>query len=103
MIILISSCELVHYSWICLNELIAIDVNHSKCICSEFALVMNAAADIILWRERRVSVSIVAGATVAWYLFEVAEYHFLSLACYLAMLGMLVVFIWANASAFFNL
>uniref|UniRef100_A0A0E0BWV3 Reticulon-like protein n=1 Tax=Oryza meridionalis TaxID=40149 RepID=A0A0E0BWV3_9ORYZ len=67
------------------------------------ALGGHKAADIILWRERRVSASIVAGATVAWYLFEVAGYHFLSLACYLAMLGMLVVFIWANASAFFNL
>ncbi|KAF0905033.1 hypothetical protein E2562_000843 [Oryza meyeriana var. granulata] len=67
------------------------------------ALGGHKAADIILWRDKRVSAAILAGATVAWYLFEVAEYHFLTLACYLAMLGMLVVFIWGNVSAFMNL
>ncbi|GJN37539.1 hypothetical protein PR202_gb26508 [Eleusine coracana subsp. coracana] len=64
---------------------------------------MDAAADIILWRDKTVSASIVAAATAAWFLFEVAEYHFFSLVCYAVMIGMLVFFIWTNASAFFNL
>jgi hypothetical protein len=42
-------------------------------------------------------------ATAAWGLFEVAEYHFLTLACYSAMIAMLTFFIWTNASAFLNL
>lgn len=64
---------------------------------------MLAAADIILWRNKKVSASILAATTAAWALFEVAEYHFLTLACYIAILGMLVFFIWTNASAFMNL
>jgi hypothetical protein len=57
----------------------------------------------MLWRDKTVSASIIAAATVAWFLFEVAEYHFLTLVCYAAMIGMLVFFIWTNAAAFFNL
>ncbi|KAL5226330.1 hypothetical protein ABZP36_014595 [Zizania latifolia] len=67
------------------------------------ALGGHKAADIILWRNKRVSASILAAATAAWFLFEVAEYHFLTLASFLAMIAMLVVFIWANASASMNL
>uniref|UniRef100_A0A453DV22 Reticulon-like protein n=2 Tax=Aegilops tauschii subsp. strangulata TaxID=200361 RepID=A0A453DV22_AEGTS len=62
-----------------------------------------AAADIILWRRPKVSASILGAATAAWALFEVAEYHFLTLACYAAMIAMLTFFIWTNASAFMNL
>ncbi|KAL6847875.1 hypothetical protein ACP4OV_022003 [Aristida adscensionis] len=61
------------------------------------------AADIILWRDKAVSASIVAAATAAWGLFEVAEYHFFTLVCYAAIVGMLIFFIWSNASAFLNL
>ena len=63
---------------------------------------MDAAADIILWRDMKVSASIIAAATAAWGLFEVAEYHFLTLVCYVAIVGVLIFFIWTNASAFFN-
>lgn len=67
------------------------------------ALGGHRAADIILWRNKKVSASILAAATAAWALFEVAEYHFLTLVCYIAILGMLIFFIWTNASAFMNL
>jgi hypothetical protein len=46
---------------------------------------MDAAADIILWREKKkVSASILAAA---WFMFEVAECHFFTLLCYAAMVG----------------
>jgi hypothetical protein len=49
---------------------------------------MDAAADIILWREKKkVSASILAEATAAWFMFEVAECHFFTLLCYAAMVG----------------
>ncbi|XP_062183239.1 reticulon-like protein B2 [Phragmites australis] len=67
------------------------------------ALGGRRAADIILWRDMKVSASIIAAATAAWGLFEVAEYHFLTLVCYVAIVGMPIFFIWTNASAFFNL
>jgi len=71
-------------------------------VCFFFGLVV-AAADIILWRDKKASASILAAATAAWGLFEVAEFHFLTLVCYAAMVGMLVFFVWTNASSFFNL
>lgn len=49
------------------------------------------------------SASILGAATAAWVLFEVAEFHFLTLACYAAMIAMLTFFIWTNASDFLNL
>ncbi|XP_071683176.1 reticulon-like protein B9 [Lolium perenne] len=61
------------------------------------------AADIILWRRKEVSASILGAATAAWGLFEVAEYHFLTLVCYAAMIAMVTFFLWTNASAFLNL
>ncbi|RCV24571.1 hypothetical protein SEVIR_5G094000v4 [Setaria viridis] len=67
------------------------------------ALGGRRAADIILWRDKKESAAILAAATAAWGLFEVAEFHFLTLVCYAAMIGMLVFFIWTNASSFFNL
>ncbi|KQK02597.1 hypothetical protein BRADI_2g02590v3 [Brachypodium distachyon] len=67
------------------------------------ALGGRQAADIILWRRKEVSASILGAATAAWVLFEVAEFHFLTLACYAAMIAMLTFFIWTNASGFLNL
>ncbi|KAF8738119.1 hypothetical protein HU200_013991 [Digitaria exilis] len=54
-----------------------------------FLILADALADIILWRDKTASAAILAVATVAWWLFEVAEFHFLTLVCYVAMIGML--------------
>lgn len=62
-----------------------------------------AAADVILWRDKAAAACILAAATAAWGLFEVAEYRLVTVVCYVAMVAMLVSFVWTNASAFFNL
>ncbi|AQK90215.1 Reticulon-like protein B9, partial [Zea mays] len=67
------------------------------------ALGGRRAADVILWRDKAASACILAAATAAWGLFEVAEYHLVTVACYVAMVAMLVSFVWTNASAFFNM
>ncbi|KAJ1282704.1 hypothetical protein BS78_03G071200 [Paspalum vaginatum] len=67
------------------------------------ALGGRRAADIVLWRDKKASACILAAATAAWFLFEVAEYHLLTLLCYAAMAGMLVFFLWTNASSLLNL
>ncbi|KAJ8510312.1 hypothetical protein OPV22_000746 [Ensete ventricosum] len=56
-------------------------------------------ADILLWRNKYLSAGVLAGATVIWFLFEVAEYHFLTLLCHISITTMLVVFIWSNVAA----
>ncbi|KAJ8753711.1 hypothetical protein K2173_026387 [Erythroxylum novogranatense] len=59
-------------------------------------------ADVLLWRNPKVSAALMIGMTVIWYLFEVVEYNFVTLLCHLSITVMLVVFIWFNAADFFN-
>ncbi|KAL5231759.1 hypothetical protein ABZP36_030535 [Zizania latifolia] len=55
-------------------------------------------ADIMLWRDRNLSAGILAGATLIWFMFDVAEYNAVTLLCHIALLGMLLLFIWSNAA-----
>lgn len=57
-----------------------------------------AAADILLWNDRNLSAGVLAGATLIWYLFEVVEYNIIPLLCQIAVLAMLLIFIWSNAA-----
>ncbi|KAL1556865.1 Reticulon-like protein [Salvia divinorum] len=59
-------------------------------------------ADVILWREKKVSAGILGGATAVWFLFEVLEYHFVSLICYALILGSALLFQWSNAASFLS-
>lgn len=60
------------------------------------------SADCLLWRNKKISASVLAGATVTWVMFEWLNYNFLSLLCFAAAFGMLVQFLWSNASGFMN-
>ncbi|KAJ8447599.1 hypothetical protein Cgig2_031653 [Carnegiea gigantea] len=59
-------------------------------------------ADILLWRNKKLSGSILAGFTIIWFLFEVVELHFITVACYLLMILMLILFVWVQAADFFK-
>lgn len=61
-----------------------------------------SVADVLLWRDRKVSSAIMAAVTVAWFLFEVVEYNFITLLCHIFITSMLVVFIWSTAADLFN-
>lgn len=54
-----------------------------------------AVADVLLWRDRNLSAGMLAGATAVWFLFDVAEYNFVTLLCHAALLGMLLLFLWS--------
>lgn len=58
------------------------------------------AADLFLWRDKKRSASILAGATVLWILFECMEYHFLTFVCHVLILSLAILFIWINSAAF---
>ncbi|KAL8139908.1 hypothetical protein V2J09_005929 [Rumex salicifolius] len=58
------------------------------------------SADVLLWRNKKISASILGGATAIWVLFEWLNYHFLTILCFFLVLGMLVQFGWSNASGF---
>ncbi|CAM8990485.1 unnamed protein product [Rhodiola kirilowii] len=57
-------------------------------------------ADIFLWRDKKASGSVLGGITAVYVLFELLEYHLLTLVCHLAILALAVSFLWSNASTF---
>ncbi|XP_072958541.1 reticulon-like protein B8 isoform X2 [Typha angustifolia] len=60
------------------------------------------SADVLLWRNKKMSSSILTGATATWVLFEWLNYHFLTLMCFILVIGMLIQFGWSNASGILN-
>jgi len=60
------------------------------------------AADVLLWRNKKISASFLTGATIVWVLFEWLNYNFISLVCFVVVLGLLAQFLWSNASGFLN-
>ncbi|XP_010549104.1 PREDICTED: reticulon-like protein B9 [Tarenaya hassleriana] len=59
-------------------------------------------ADILLWRESKISGALLVGVGLIWFLFEVVEYNFIALICHLSITAMLLLFIWCTGSDFFN-
>ncbi|GJM89525.1 hypothetical protein PR202_ga05726 [Eleusine coracana subsp. coracana] len=59
-------------------------------------------ADLFLWRNKRISGGVLAGATAIWLLFEVMDYHLLTLLCHCFILTLAILFLWSNASTFIN-
>lgn len=61
---------------------------------------MCAAADLLLWRDKKLSAVVLSGATAIWILFDVLEYHLLTLVCHGLILGLVGLFLWSNAGTF---
>ncbi|KAJ3707155.1 hypothetical protein LUZ61_010860 [Rhynchospora tenuis] len=56
------------------------------------------SADVLLWRNKKISSSVLGAATALWVVFEWLDYHFLTLVAFVLVLGMVVQFLWSNAS-----
>ncbi|KAE9614100.1 hypothetical protein Lalb_Chr05g0224401 [Lupinus albus] len=59
-------------------------------------------ADVFLWRNKKISGTVLGVATAAWVLFELLEYHFLTLVSHLLIFTLAALFLWSNASAFIS-
>ncbi|KAL8192330.1 hypothetical protein R6Q57_027515 [Mikania cordata] len=55
-------------------------------------------ADVFLWRKKKISASILGGATALWVLFELLEYHLVTLVCHILILVFAVLFLWSSVS-----
>ncbi|KAF6156542.1 hypothetical protein GIB67_000007 [Kingdonia uniflora] len=60
------------------------------------------SADVLLWRNKKISASVLTGSTASWILFEWLNYHFLSLIFFSLIIGMVAQFLWSNASGLMN-
>ncbi|KAL0535565.1 hypothetical protein IC582_029901 [Cucumis melo] len=59
-------------------------------------------ADILLWKDKKMSAGLLLGMTVLWFLFEVVEYNFVTLICHISITSMLIFFIWCTGAEFFK-
>ncbi|KAL0324253.1 UNVERIFIED_CONTAM: Reticulon-like protein B2 [Sesamum calycinum] len=50
--------------------------------------------------DKKVSAGVLGGAAALWFLFDVLEYHFLTLICHGLILGLVAMFLLSNASTF---
>ncbi|OAY62229.1 reticulon-like protein B5 [Manihot esculenta] len=60
------------------------------------------SADVLLWRNKKISASVLGVATAIWVLFELIEYHLLTLVCHILILSFAILFLWSNAHTFIN-
>ncbi|CAN4098647.1 unnamed protein product [Withania somnifera] len=61
-----------------------------------------SVADILLWRNKKISGGMLAGATVIWFLFDYSGYHLLTLICHSLIVSLIILFFWSNLSLFAN-
>jgi hypothetical protein len=47
---------------------------------------------VLLWRNKKISSSVLAAATAVWVFFKWLGYHFLTIACFVLALGMAAQF-----------
>ncbi|EYU23406.1 hypothetical protein ABFS82_01G067300 [Erythranthe guttata] len=57
-------------------------------------------ADLLLWKDKKVSGGVLGGVTAIWVLFDLLEYHLLALVCHGLILGLVGLFLYSNASTF---
>lgn len=68
----------------------------------ESNILFVSAADLVLWRNKQASGSILAGVTVIWLVFEGIGYHLLTFLCHALIVFLTVWFVWSNAASFVN-
>lgn len=64
--------------------------------------ILNAVADLLLWKDKKVSGAVLGGVTVVWFLFEIVEYNFITLLCHITITTMLLLFIWSAIANLFK-
>ncbi|PSS08386.1 Reticulon-like protein [Actinidia chinensis var. chinensis] len=59
-------------------------------------------ADVLLWRDKRVSAGILVAVSIIWLLFKGVEYNFVTLLCHIIITTILVIFIWCMTADIFK-
>ncbi|KAF8667924.1 hypothetical protein HU200_052552 [Digitaria exilis] len=64
------------------------------------ALGGGKTADVLLWKDKKTSAVVIGGATVIWVLFEVLNYHLLTLISHVLIGVLAVLFLWSKSTTF---
>lgn len=65
-------------------------------------LLFEVVADVILWRQKNLTVGILLVALAAWVVFEKSGYTLLSLVSSVFLLLIAILFLWAKSAAILN-
>ncbi|XP_044966027.1 reticulon-like protein B8 isoform X3 [Hordeum vulgare subsp. vulgare] len=60
------------------------------------------SADVLLWRNKKISSSVLAVATAAWVFFEWLGYHLLTIVSFVLVFGMVIQFGWSSFAGMLN-
>lgn len=63
---------------------------------------MFVVADVLLWRDRKLAISLLAGSTLLWYLLEHLKYSLVSLVSNALLLFIGALFLWTNVASVLN-
>lgn len=64
--------------------------------------VLNAVADLILWRKKNQTLMILLVTVASWIVFERSGYTLLSLVSNVLLLLVVILFLWAKSAAILN-
>ena len=67
-----------------------------------FFFSVKAVADVILWRQKNVTVGILLVTLAAWLVFEKSGYTLLSLVSSVVLLLIVILFLWAKSASILN-
>ncbi|KAF5450820.1 hypothetical protein F2P56_031139 [Juglans regia] len=55
-------------------------------------------ADILMWKNKKLSAAILIVLTSIWFLFEVVEYQFITFLCHILITAMTLIFVWSKVA-----
>lgn len=67
-----------------------------------FNIFVSTVADVILWRQKNLSLGILMVTFTAWVVFERSGYTLLSLVSSILLLLFAILFLWAKSAAILN-
>ncbi|KAE9466860.1 hypothetical protein C3L33_01205, partial [Rhododendron williamsianum] len=74
----------------------------SSCVVVRDADDCNIARDVVLWRRKKLSISVLLVATAIWVLLDVYEFNFLTLISWAGMVVVTSAFLWGNILRLLN-
>lgn len=67
-----------------------------------FVFVGQTVADVVLWRQRNITIGMLMMVLIVWLVFEESGYTLLSLISSVLLLLITILFVWSKAASLLN-
>ncbi|XP_047333450.1 reticulon-like protein B9 [Impatiens glandulifera] len=61
-----------------------------------------SVANLLLWRNTKLSNSVLIGVIIIWFLFEIIEYNLVTFLCHVIITKMIIIFFWCMGADIFR-